>query len=258
MIEVTKFTSYVERLIAIPEGADPSRITTAVVVDPDGTVRHVPTRVEVIDGRYYARVNSLTNSTYAVIWNPVEFADVKGHWAKSAVNNMGSRKIIEGIGGGLFEPDREMTRAEFAAVIVRALGLQPEKGAAPFTDVSESDWHSAFVKTAQSYGLIDGYPDGTFRPDDPITREQAMTVLARAKELTGLKAKLHDGADEAVLQAFADAAEVSGWAVAGIADNVRAGIVTGRNGTEIAPKAHVTQAEVAVMVQRLLVKSDLI
>jgi hypothetical protein len=258
IIEVEKFTAYVERLVSIPEGADPERITTAVVVDPDGTVRHVPTRVELIDGRYYAKVNSLTNSTYAVIWNPVEFTDVRGHWAKSAVNNLGSRKIMEGVGGGLFEPARIMTRAEFAATIVRALGLKPEAGAAPFTDVRESDWHNGYILTAWSYGLITGSPDGAFRPDERITREQAMAVLARAMELTNLKAKLPEAADGEVPLAFADADQVSGWAKAAIADNVRAGIVTGRNGTELAPKAFVTRAEVVVMVQRLLRKSDLI
>lgn len=258
IIEVEKFTTYVERLVSIPEGVDPERITTAVVVDPDGTVRHVPTRVELIDGRYYAKVNSLTNSTYAVIWNPVEFTDVRGHWAKSAVNNLGSRKIMEGVGGGLFEPARNMTRAEFAATIVRALGLKPEAGAAPFTDVRESDWHNGYILTAWSYGLITGSPDGAFRPDERITREQAMAVLARAMELTNLKAKLPEAADGEVPLAFADADQVSGWAKAAIADIIRAGIVTGRSGAELAPKAHVTRAEVAAMVERLLIKSGLI
>lgn len=248
----------VERLVAIPDGADPGKITTAVVVDPDGTVRHVPTRVEVIDGRYYARVNSLTNSTYAVIWNPVEFADVMDHWAKSAVHNMGSRKIVEGVGGGLFEPDRNMTRAEFAAVIVRALGLKPEQGAAPFTDVSGSDWCSGYMLTAHTYGLVTGFGDGTFRPNDYITREQAMTILARAMTLTGLETKLPVLSDEEALRPFADAGAVSDWALAGVAGNVRAGIVTGRNGTELAPRAFITRAEIAVMAERLLGNSDLI
>jgi len=79
----------------------------------------------VIDGRYYARINSLTDSTYSVIWNPIDFNDSAVHWAKEAINDMGSRLVISGTGNDMFEPDRDITRAEFAAIIVRALGIKP-------------------------------------------------------------------------------------------------------------------------------------
>lgn len=77
---------------------DPERITTAVVVEPDGRIRHVPTEVITADGKYYAKVNSLTDSTYTVIWNPISFADVEHHWAMQTVNNMGSRLVVYGTG----------------------------------------------------------------------------------------------------------------------------------------------------------------
>ena len=93
-IDVSKFNGYVERTIAIPAGVDPSKITTGIVVNPDGTTHHVPTRVTVINGKYYAVINSLTNSTYTVVWNPMEFADVSTHWAKDTINNMGSRMVV--------------------------------------------------------------------------------------------------------------------------------------------------------------------
>lgn len=69
-VELSKFAAYIERTIAIPDGVDPNKITTGIVVDPNGTVRHVPTKIIVIDGKHYAKVSSLTNSTYAIIWNP--------------------------------------------------------------------------------------------------------------------------------------------------------------------------------------------
>src|SRR5690606_1853186 len=126
-IDVTRFDAYVERMIAIPEGIDPGRITTGVVVEPDGAVRHVPTKVMVIDGTYYAQINSLTNSTYSVVWHPLEFKDMAGHWAEEAVNNMGSRMVVEGTGKEKFDPDRDITRAEFTAIVARGLGLGFEK-----------------------------------------------------------------------------------------------------------------------------------
>jgi len=257
-IEVSKFNAYVERMIAIPDGTDPNRITTGVVVEPDGTVRHVSTKVIQIDGKYYAQINSLTNSMYTVVWHPLEFGDVANHWAKDAVNDMGSRMVIEGAGNGLFYPDRDMTRAEFAAIIVRALGLKPENGTSVFLDVKESDWYSSAVNTAYAYGLVDGFDDGTFRPNDKVTREQAMVILSKAMTITGLKAKLPVRSADAVLRSYTDAADVSDWAQSSVADSVQAGIVSGRSGTALAPKDFITRAEVAAMVKRLLQKSDLI
>lgn len=254
VMEITDFTSFVERMIAIPEGVDPSRITTAIVVEKDGSVRHVPTQVIEVDGQYFAKVNSLTNSTYSVVWNPVSFVDMEGHWSKDVVNDMGSRMIVGG-GDGLFHPEREITRAEFAAIVVRGLGLRTGGGQLPFSDVQMSDWYHGVIAAAYQYELINGYADGTFRPNDTITREQAMAIIARAMQVTELQA---ESVPTNPLRSFLDAGDVSDWAVDVIAETLQAGIVTGRTTSELAPKASVTRAEVAVMVQRLLKRSDLI
>jgi hypothetical protein len=218
----------------------------------------VPTKIVVIDGKYYAKVNSLTNSTYSIVWHPLEFSDVAKHWAKDAVNDMGSRMVIDGTGNGLFGPNRNITRAEFAAIVVRGLGLKLEEGTASFSDVNATDWYASAVSTAYAYGLIDGYQDGTFRPTEKITREQAMTILSKAMEVTGLKAKLASQSADATLRSFDDAASVSAWAQSGVADSVQAGIVSGRNADTLAPKDFITRAEVAATIQRLLQKSGLI
>lgn len=257
-VEVDVFNVYVERMIAIPEGTDPNRITTGIVVDPDGTSRHVPTKIVMIDGKYYAAINSLTNSTYAVVWHPLDFQDMTNHWAKDAVNNMGSRMVVQGVGGNLFDPDKEMTRAEFAEIIVRGLGLKPSQDNVPFSDVSTGAWYSSAVATAYSYQLISGFEDGTFRPNDKITREQAMMITARAMKITGLADKLPAQSADEVLQQFKDRADASNWALSSIVSNVQAGVVSGRSSTVLAPGAYMTRAEVAVIVQNLLQKSDLI
>ncbi len=257
-VEVGSFKAFVERTVAIPDGVDPSKITTGIVVEPDGTVRHVPTRITRIDGKYYAVIHSLTNSVYAVVWNPVEFADVTEHWAKDAINDMGSRMVVNGIDNSHFEPDRNMTRAEFAAIIVRALGLKPIDGANVFTDVADSQWYCGYIETAAAYGIITGYDDKTFGPSDLITREQAMTMISRAMQLTGLGADQSSDEMAALLAAFSDDASVSSYAKAGIAACLKTGIVSGTIEGTLAPKDTVTRAEVAVMVQRLLQKAGLI
>lgn len=257
-IELSKFNAYVERMIAIPDGVDPNKITTGVVVESDGTVRHVPTKIVVIDGKYYAKVNSLTNSTYSIVWHPLEFKDVAQHWAKDAVNNMGARMVISGTGNDMFNPDQDITRAEFAAIMVRGLGLKLENVATPFADVKASDWYSGAIQTAYTYNLISGFEDGTFHPMDKITREQAMVIIAKAMKITDLKAKQPSKEAGELLSPFADANNASEWAKPSIADCLQAGIVSGRNSTQLAPKAYITRAEVAAIVQRLLQKSELI
>ncbi|WP_339833380.1 S-layer homology domain-containing protein [Paenibacillus sp. FSL R7-0272] len=257
-VEVSKFNAYVKRNIVIPNGVDPGKITTGIVVETDGTIRHVPTKIVVIDGKYYAQINSLTNSTYSLVYHPLEFEDVAKHWAKQAVSDMGSRMIIDGTGNGMFSPDRDITRAEFAAIIVRALGLKTENGATSFSDIQSTDWYSSAVNTAYAYHLIGGFEDGTFRPMDTITREQAMVILSKAMAITSLKGNLAVQSTDVILRPYGDTATVSAWALSSVADTVEAGIVSGRGGNELAPKDYITRAEVAKIIQGLLQKSGLI
>lgn len=258
MVDVSSFNAYVERMIAIPDGVNPAKITTGVVVKPDGKTYHVPTQVVKISGKYYAKINSLTNSTYTVIWHPIEFADVAGHWAKGAINDMGSRMVVNGDTSGNYNPNNDITRAEFAAIVVRALGLAPGVGENSFGDVASSAWYCGYVETATYYGIIKGYGSGNFGPSDTITREQAMTMLARAMKLTGLDVSLTDGDVSALLEAYTDGASASAYAEDSIALCLKSGITSGTSSTTISPKEYITRAEVAVMVQRLLQKSTLI
>lgn len=257
-VEVNQFKNYVERTVAIPEGIDASKITTGVVVESDGTVRHVPTKIVIIDGKYYAQINSLTNSIYSVIWHPIEFKDVEKHWAKDAVNEMGSRMVISGTGGDMFEPDRNITRAEFAAIIVRALGLGSVSGKTLFKDVSGADWYNGSVITAAEYKIISGYGNGKFGPNDRITREQAMSMVANAMKLTGMTVEFTDVESDSLLAGYADSNKASEWAMAGIVKCVKSGLVSGKSDGTLAPKDEITRAEVAVVIRNLLIRSDLI
>lgn len=257
-IRVTSFNSFVEREIPIPQGTEAGTVTTAVVLHEDGTIRSVPTKLEVRNGAAYAVINSLTNSTYSLVSNSVAFKDVEQHWAKGAVNGMGSRMVVGGVGDNQFGPNRDITRAEFATMIVRALGLPQSADANVFKDVKESDWYGGTVQTAYAYRLINGFEDGTFRPNDKITREQAMAMIANAMKITGLSERAQDSSAEERIRSYGDAEEISAWAIGGVAQTIEAGIVTGTNDGLLAPKELIRRAEVAVMIERLLRKSGLI
>ena len=102
------------------------------------------------------------------------------------MNDMGSRMVISGSTANMFHPNEVITRAEFAAIMVRGLGLAPIHDSHSFVDVEQGAWYSDAVQTAAMYKLIRGFEDDTFRPMERITREQAMVVLAHAMTITNL------------------------------------------------------------------------
>ena len=210
------------------------------------------------NGHYYAKINSLTNSLYSVVWHPLEFSDMTKHWAKEAVNDMGSRMVVEGIGDGKFDPDRDITRAEFTEILVRGLGLKPETSTSSFTDVKMSDWYNGAINTAYAYHLVSGSDYGNFRPNAKITRQEAMTIISRAMKTSQLAAKLADQGASAVLRPFHDEQVQQLWAVTGMAETIQAGVVSGRSSTMLAPKENLTRAESATIMRRFLQKSSLI
>ncbi|PKM71803.1 MAG: hypothetical protein CVU91_12410 [Firmicutes bacterium HGW-Firmicutes-16] len=252
-VNVESFASYVHRDIELPSGVDPKTITTAVVVETNGSERHVPTEVYSKSGKWYAKINSMTNSTYALIQNSANFTDTTGKWYAAVVTEMASRKVISGIGENMFAGERAITRAEFAAIIVRALGL-PTTGTSAFTDVAISAWYNGAVGTAFEYGIVSGVGNNKFNPDANITRQDAMVMVTRAAKLCGMDTT--DGGAMG-LAGFEDATKISSWAYDSAAFNVKNGLIKGDNG-KISPSAAITRAETATVVLRLLQKAGLV
>ncbi|WP_152392936.1 S-layer homology domain-containing protein [Paenibacillus guangzhouensis] len=256
---VDKFPSYTEREIPLPDGVDRSKVTTAVQLDANGKVHHVPTRIVVHDGKSVALVSSLTNGTFALIGRSADFSDIEGHWAKNAVNGMASRMVINGTEDGRYHPDNAISRAEFAAIIFRALGLS-DNGAgatADYTDVKRTDWYVGVVLKASEYGIVNGYEDGTFRPAQTITREEAAAMIIRSAKTAGLHLDPGSANAEVTLTGFSDRAAVSAWAKEVVAAAVQYGLIQGTK-TGLLPKQVITRAETATIVQRLLIKTKLI
>ncbi len=247
-VEGDRFSRYVQRIIELPVGYDASKITTAIRAD-DG--EHVPTQVCQKDGKYYAKINSLTNSTYVLILNQQSFADASGKWYAAAADEMASRCVIFGRSNGKFDGEANVTRAEFAAMIVRALGL-PETGDSNFSDVSSTAWCAGAIGAASEYGIIYGYTDGSFRPNQNITRQEAMAILQRAAKVAEFAGSTGS------LSAFSDAGSVGAWAKEAVAFNVGSGLVVGKSNGTLAPLSEITRAETAVTILRLLQKAELV
>ncbi|MFB9274830.1 S-layer homology domain-containing protein [Cohnella cellulosilytica] len=255
-----QLNGYASKFIALPEGIDPNKITTGVIVNPDGSVFHVPTVVTRIDNRYYAWINDLRSSgSYSVIWNPQDFDDVKNHWGQADVNNIAARLSLAGNGDNTFSPDRNVTRSEFSEIVVLGLGLMRQNGPEnSYPDVPTLAWYRTSVAIASQFDIVRGYNDGNFYGNRQITREQGFALVARALNLVNPQAAPSEARINELLAKYDDAANVAAWARADVAQLIAAGIVQGNGADTLKPKANMTRAEVTALIARLLKTTELI
>ncbi|MFD1910373.1 S-layer homology domain-containing protein [Paenibacillus rhizoplanae] len=139
---------------------------------------------------------------------------MRSHWAKADIELLASKLIVNGSTETQFAPDSDITRAEFAALLVRSLGLTPDTAGANYTDVMTGDWYAGAIGAAVQAKLVEGFQDQSFRPNDTITREQMAVMISRAISFAG---QTNDAISGQVrpLSAFQDQAEISSWAQGG-------------------------------------------
>ncbi|MCM3630780.1 S-layer homology domain-containing protein [Paenibacillus glycanilyticus] len=227
--------------------------SSVVVYDPaTAQFRTVPALFASEGGHTVVTVLSTTNSLYAVAVTDAAFKDLSSHWAKEDIMLLANKRIVNGVSADLFTPTRNITRAEFAALVVKALGLTPagEASIVSFADVASTSWYASYVKTAVRYGIVKGMSDGNFRPNQEITRQEMAVMLARALNMV---MKSQAGAAD-----FAqDGTQIADWAQSAVNELVAAGIMQGKSAGSFAPLDHATRAEAAVTLKRLLQAASL-
>lgn len=185
--EIGGFGSYVRRTVNLPGAVDPDR-ATAVELDPaSGELRFVPSRFESSGAAHRAVIRDRSGGTYAVVTSDVSFPDLASHWSRKDVEQLAAKRIVDGMGAGGFSPDEALTRAQFAALLTRALALDPAPAAADFTDIPGDAWYAGAVGAAVQARLADGFETGEFRPGEVLTREQMSVMLMRAVKLAGIR-----------------------------------------------------------------------
>lgn len=193
-------------------------------------------------------------STYAVLENKISFNDTASvkDWAGRQIAVAAAKGIIDGREAGAFVPAGNVTRAEFAKLIVKTFGLESTTAKEAFTDVNTGDWYLPYVAAASEAGLIDGRAEGIFAPNETITRAELATIASRA--LTKVKSyKAVETADVALAD-FTDAADVNTSLKTGVAFAAEQGLVVGQDAGKFNPNAATTRAEAAVVIYRLLNK----
>ena len=184
------------------------------------------------------------------------FSDIKNHANKAAIEELASRGIINGMGKGTFAPNKTMTRAEFAAIVTRALGL-PAKDTKAFTDVPSSKWYAGYIGTANSSGIVNGVGSGKFNPDGTITRQEAAAMVARAAKLCGLDTAMDAASIKDMLAQFGDYRGVASWAKEPLAFCYAAGILD-QSDLNIEPTKAILRCEIAQMLYNMLTAAELI
>lgn len=185
-----------------------------------------------------------------VILPGATFVDIQGHTNQQAVEALASRGIINGKEGDLFDPSATMTRAEFAAIVVRGLGLTPQADDV-FTDVTSQDWFACYVGTAHRYGIIEGVGGGRFNPRGTINRQQAAVMVARAAKLCGMDTSLSSQEIRDVLAQFGDYMTIASWAQEGMAFCYKEGILD-QSDWNTEPTRAILRCQVAQMLYEML------
>ncbi|QNK58953.1 S-layer homology domain-containing protein [Paenibacillus sp. PAMC21692] len=180
------------------------------------------------------------------------FIDLTGHWAQADIEWLAARGIIEGVDDNHFKPNDKVTRAQFAAMIARALNLKETAARSPFTDVPSDSWYADVVSSIYAAKIIKGKKDGTFAPQQKISREEMTVMLVRAGRF--LAEDAFKETDSAGGVSFADVNDISKWAIKDVELALHSGLIYGTTKATFAAKSQSTRAEAAVVIKRLLTK----
>lgn len=167
---------------------------------------------------------------------PGTLTDITGHWAEANIRKLVELGAVSGYEDGTFKPDSTITRAEFATILVKAFKYDI-RTAKLFSDTADH-WARDYLSTAAVFGIAGGYEDGSFRPDDLITREQMAVMVVKAAKLEVVNEETQ----------FADSAGISEWARSAVATAVKNGLMKGYPDTTFQPLGNAKRAEAVTVV----------
>lgn len=199
--------------------------------------------------RKFSKVLALLLVVMLIVPMTVSFAaessllpDTRGNWAEKEIKYLYEKDIVKGFPDGLFYPNNEVTRAQFAAFINRVFDFT-EIGNVSFVDVTPGAWYMGEISRAVAAGYLQGDGNGHVFPNRTITRQEAAVMLARAFDIKASNPKATDK--------FADAADIANWSLDSINAMVERGYLNGKPGNKMAPKDTITRAEAAKMINNI-------
>ncbi|HQO73064.1 MAG TPA: S-layer homology domain-containing protein, partial [Sedimentibacter sp.] len=227
------------------ELSDPEHITVWYI-DGEGNVIEVPT------GRYNPVTGMVTFSTthfsnYAVVYVTKTFDDLENAaWGKKSIEVLASKGVMKGVSEKEFEPQSNITRADFLYSLIRTLGVEARFDG-NFDDISKDDYYYKEIGIAQRMGITKGTGNNKFNPEESITRQDMMVLTERALRMFK-RIEAQGAASD--LDKFADKSLIADYAVNSVASVVKEGLIVG-SGDGVNPLGNTTRAETAVFLYRI-------
>ena len=176
------------------------------------------------------------------------FYDCRNHWAKTSIEAAASAGWVNGVSAGEFQPDGTLTRAAFVTMLGRMAGVkETDYTTSVFRDVPAGTWYTPFVAWATENGIVDGYGDGIFLPQNNITRQEMAKIMAKYLNWKGLDTT---PSSEISSYPISDLNTIGDWALEPVCFCYEQGLLNGR-GSNFAPQANATRAEACVVLCRL-------
>ena len=172
----------------------------------------------------------------------IQFNDIKGHWAQSQIISFVSNGYVGGYPDGTFKPNNSITRAEFIKIFNKYFGLTKTSGKV-FND-TKTHWAKTEIDIAVTNGVANGISATEFKPNDPITREQAAVMICNYKKISD---KNHDKINN-----YSDKKNVSSWAKDSVEGVIEKGYMSGYSDNTFRPKNNITRAEAVVTLSRII------
>ena len=177
------------------------------------------------------------------------FTDVTNHWAYSAIKRVYTRGWMVGMDEKTFAPDQQLSRAMLAVILYAMAGEPAVTGESPFTDVPAGCWYTDAIVWAAQNGIVCGFGDGTFRPNEAVTRAQAAVMLYGYAAFTGA-----DVTARADLSAYSDAGQIPSWAMDAMQWANARRLIVGRDSSHLVPDGKTTRAEMAAILSAYIGK----
>ncbi|GIP59580.1 choice-of-anchor I family protein [Paenibacillus woosongensis] len=244
--------TYVSRTIGIPDHFADKLLTAVQYDETTGELLFVPAvKIRTNEGTALEIKRPGNNSIYAVLEYRKTFADIHGHWAQQAIEALASRMIAAGTDDSTFAPGQAVSKGEFAALLMRSLGLASVTaiGDSRFADVGSNTPHAAEIGSAAQYGIVTGDESGHFNPDQELNRAEMAVMVAHALRLVDDS----DGSNiPGSLAVFKDQHAIPAWAIPGAAYLADRGMVKGDPQGNFEARGKVTRAQAAVILLKLL------
>jgi parallel beta-helix repeat protein len=178
----------------------------------------------------------------------VNLPDIRGYWAEAFIRGLVERDVISGFPDGTFKPELNITRAQYAAAIAKSFNVPVKRGNQNFVDVPASFWAAGAIAKAYQMGFLAGFPDRTFRPNQNLTRIQAIVSLINGLELTG--------GNPNSLGVYRDRAQIPSYATNAVATATQKRIIVNHPQVDqLEPMVDITRAEVAALIYQTLVSA---